>query len=435
MKLSRLLISTTLGVVTLVVIILAAKLAYNQYRVTELTLATASKQGDYYAFGQALATVVQRHYPRLRLRVLETKGSRENMQLLARNQVQLAIVQSDTPGDGAVRSIAALFPEVFHLLAKPRSGIETVPDLKGKRIALMPKGSGSYTFFWLLMQHYGISPKEIQTTALPPDLASEQFQQGRFDALFRSIALGSQSMRSLIQSTNATLVPIDQVPALQLEPSTAYIEPIQLPRGAYSGNPATPAQPLPAASVQAMFLSHKSVDDSVINSLMASLYEHRNELVSLTPRATTIAEPKAREGLGLPLHPAARLYYNQDQPSFLEQYAEAMGFLLSLGILSASAFWNLRNHFQNRQKNRGDRYNLQVLELTSKLNTIEDSAQLDEIQKKLFEIFQQAVEDLDNDRISAETFHAFSIPWQVAITSIRHRETLLQQQHFFRQLH
>jgi hypothetical protein len=59
---------------------------------------------------------------------------------------------------------------------------------------------------------------------------------------------------------------------------------------------------------------------------------------------------------------------------------------------------------------------------------------LDEIQEKLFDIFQQAVEDLDNDRISAETFHAFSIPWQVAITSIRHRETLLQQQHFLKQL-
>jgi hypothetical protein len=37
------------------------------------------------------------------------------------------------------------------------------------------------------------------------------------------------------------------------------------------------------------------------------------------------------------------------------------------------------------------------------------------------------VDDLDCDRITAEAFQAFAIPWQVAIASIRHQETVLQR--------
>jgi TRAP transporter TAXI family solute receptor len=425
MKLARLMVPVALGGITLFVIAFAGKLIYNQFQVQELTLATASRQGDYYTFGQALATVIHRHYPHLRIRVLETKGSRDNIEQLSKGQVHLAIAQSDTPGDASVRTIASLFPEVFHLLVQRNSDIQSIPDLRGKRVALMTKGSGSYTFFWELLQHYDLKSADLQATPLSPDAASEQFKQGQFDALFRSIALGSDSMRSLIQATNASLVPFDQVSALQLGAKTAYVEPIQIPRGTYRGNPATPPQHLPVAGVQAMLLSHESVSKALVYDITASLYEHRNELAALTPRATTITVPKPRGGLGLPLHPGANDYYNQDQPGFLEQYAEAMGFLLSAGILLLSAIWNLRNRLQKRQKNLGDRYNLQVLELAAHVNTLEDRAQIQALQLELFEIFQTVLDDFDHDRISAETFQAFAVTWQVVIASLRHREVIL----------
>ena len=33
--------------------------------------------------------------------------------------------------------------------------------------------------------------------------------------------------------------------------------------------------------------------------------------------------------------------------------------------------------------------------------------------------------DLDEDRISPESFQSFTFPWEVAITTIRHREMVL----------
>jgi uncharacterized protein len=427
MKLSKLLVPIALSGITGVVVTLAGKMIYDQYWIKQLTIATAGQQGEYYAFGQALAQVIQHNHRRIRIQVRETSGSRENMQLLATNQVQLAIVQSDTPGESSVRAIASLFPEVFHLIAQRNRQIRTIADLRGKRVALMPKGSGSYTFFWQVLQHYGLQKTELQTIALPPAQASEQFQRGQVDALFRSIALGNKEMRSLIQATDATLVSIDQVPALKLSLATPYLDTIQVPKGTYQGDPAIPAQDQTNAAVQAMLLTNTTVSDNVIRSITASLYEHRNELASLTPRAATITPPRPREGLGLPLHPAAQEYYNQDQPGFLQEYAEAMGFLLSITILTCSTLWNLKNRFLKRQKNRADAYNLQVLNLVTQINTTDNLQQLERLRHELFQIFKTVVDDLDCDRITAEAFQAFAIPWQVAIASIRHQETVLQR--------
>jgi TRAP transporter TAXI family solute receptor len=422
---TRFLVPLALGSIATLVLALAGKLIYTHYHVEQLTIATAAKGGEYHAFGQALSQVMTRHYPRLRVQVLETSGSRENVQLLAANKVQLAIAQSDTPKASSAQAIAALFPEVFYLIAARGSQIQAVTDLRGKRIALMPKESGSYKFFWQLIGHYGLSEKDVKATALPPDLAYTQFRQRQVDAVFRSIALGNQGVRELIQSTQATLVPIDQVAALQL--SLPYLTAIDIPKGTYQGNPATPPQNLPSASVQAILLTNAGVDSDIIYQITGSLYEYRNELADLTPRAATISPPAAGVGLGLPLHPGAQAYYHRDQPGFLEQYAEVMGFLLSVSLLLASTLWNLRSRFNMHRKNRVDAYNLQLLELIEQIDGIEDLEQLKSIQHQLSDLFRTVITDLDEDRISPQTFQAFSIPWEVAISSIRHRETVLMQ--------
>jgi TRAP transporter TAXI family solute receptor len=140
-----------------------------QQQVTELVIATGGKDGEYYAFAQAFATVVNRHQPKIRIAVLATEGSRQNLSLLDQRQVQLAIVQSDTTIQNSVQAVASLFPEVFHLIAQPNSGIRQVGDLHGKRVALMPKGSGSYNLFWSLSRHYGLTEADFAPVSLPPD--------------------------------------------------------------------------------------------------------------------------------------------------------------------------------------------------------------------------------------------------------------------------
>lgn len=394
-----------------------------QNRVYSLTLATAGKDGADYAFGQALAKVVARHQPKIQIKVLETEGSLQNMKLLEGEQAQLALVQNDTPVEPSVQAIASLFPEMFHLIAAANSDIQNVSDLKGKRVALMPKGSGSYALFWHLSEHYSLTEQDFEPVILPSKQAHAALRRGEVDALFRVIALGSATVTQHLQTTQDRLIPIDQVAALQL--SLPYLEATQIPKGTYNGAQPIPAADLPVVAVRAVLVTHRDVEQSVIHEITRILYEARTELVTQHPQAALIRLPESGRHLGMPLHPGAKAYYNQDRPSFIVQYAEAIGLLLSVSILGISSIWQLRLWLLMRQKNRADMYNLEILSLIDQVHITEDLEQLAAVRRHLFEIFHKVVVDLDEDRISPESFQSFTFPWEVAVTTIRHREMIL----------
>ena len=413
--------------IVLLSIILAGVFAVQWFRdynrVHSLTLATGEKNGEYYAFGQALAKVVARHCPQIKIEVLATEGSRLNLELLAEKKVQLAILQKDTPLTPSTEAISFLFSEMFHLIATQKSGIEKVSDLKGKRIALMPKGSGSYALFWPLSQHYGLTATDFQAVSLPPEQAHAALLQGKVDALFRVIALGNPAVSQLLQNSQTQLVPIGQGAAVQLfQPA---LEASQIPEGTYNGAIPIPGEDLPVVAVRAVLVAHEDIDQSVIYEITRLLFEARNELVKENPQTAMIHQPDSMRNLGLSFHPGAKAYFNQDKPSFIVEYAEPMGLLLSISVLCVSGIWQLRMWLQGRQKNRADFYNLEILKLIDQIHSIEDLEQLTAVRRYLFEIFEKVVVDLDKDRISPESFQSFTFPWEVAVTTIRHQEILL----------
>ena len=399
----------------------------DQNRVYTLTIATGGQNGEYYAFGQALSRVVAKHDSKIQIQVLETEGSRQNMQLLEQNQVQLAIVQSDTPMPASARAVAFLFPEMFHLIAAADADIDGVSDLKGKRIALMPEGSGSYALFWPLSKHYGLAKTDFESVILPPDRAMAALEQGKVDALFRTIALGNPAINKLLQTGKNRLVSLDQAKALQL--FVPALEASQIPKGTYNGAIPIPPEDLPVVAVRSVLVSRKTVDRAAIATLTRLVFEARNDLVKQHPQAATIRQPDSIQDLGLTFHPGAKAYYNEDKPNFIVQYAEPLGLLLSISILSVSGLWQLRLWLQGRQKNRADLYNLELLSLIDQIATVEDLEQLATIRHHLFDIFKKVVVDLDEDRLSPESFQSFTFPWEVAVTAIRHREMLLLNLH------
>lgn len=389
-----------------------------------LVLASGGKTGEYYAFSEAFATVVSRHYPQIQVQVVETDGSQQNMAMLRDNTAQLALVQSDTPVEPPVRAVALLFPEMFHLIVRREANIHSVADLRHKRVALMPKESGSYALFWPLAEHYDLTPQDLTALPMPPQQAHAALQAGQVDALFRVISLGNPAVKTLLTSGQTELLPIDQVDALRL--SLPYLDARVIPKGTYDGRLPIPAENLPVVAVNALLVAHEDVDADIVHLLTRTLYEYRNELVSLYPRAAMIRRSTSGDDLGLPLHPGAEAYYHQNEPEFFVQYAEPIGLLLSVTVLGVSSLWQFRLWLLGRQKNRADTYNLEILDLIDQINQAESVETLHSLRQQLLEILKRVVTDLDVDRISSESFESFTFPWEIASSMIRHRELLLR---------
>jgi TRAP-type uncharacterized transport system substrate-binding protein len=99
---------------SLVLIVAFAVHVINQRQgVHRLKIAAGSQQGESYRFSQLVAQMVTQDEPHIKIEVIETKGSEENIKLLEENKVQLATAQADIPVLPSARLVSYLFPDIF----------------------------------------------------------------------------------------------------------------------------------------------------------------------------------------------------------------------------------------------------------------------------------------------------------------------------------
>ena len=159
--------------------------------VTTLRFSTGSESGEYYDFAKALATVAEQRADGILIEVIPSAGAIENAERLASGAADIGLIQSDTQAATSVRAIASIFPEILHIVARTDSGVESVPDVAGKRVALMPTGSGGNAVFARIMAHYGMDDADYTVTHMTPADAMAALQAGQVDVLARVIALGN----------------------------------------------------------------------------------------------------------------------------------------------------------------------------------------------------------------------------------------------------
>ncbi|MBH8552010.1 TAXI family TRAP transporter solute-binding subunit [Nostocaceae cyanobacterium CENA357] len=404
-------------------IFLAVHFIIDLNQVHRLTIAAGSKQGESYILSQAIAQVIAKHEPKIQIQLLETKGTEENIQLLEDNKAQLATAQADIPTLPSARLICNLFSDAFQLIVTDKSGIQQVADLKGKRIALPPQGGGQYQSFWLLAQHYRLVPSDFTYKAISEKASDAAFRNQQVDAVFRVRPPGNQSIQELVQNSGGRLVPIDQAAAMKInEPA---IEPAFIPKGAYQGNPPIPATDLPTVTVQRTLLASKVVDGNIIRQVTSILYEYRQELTRKMSLAANISPPQTVGGTGLPLHRGATAYYDREKPNFIQENAEYLGLILTVVLLLGSWFWQLKAQIEKIQKNRGDDYNQDIVQLLKQIETCSNIDTLESIRAELLDKFEKVVESLDKDRITPESFQSFTFTWEAAMSAMRDRKIWL----------
>jgi len=394
--------------------------------VERLTITTGTEGGTYFAMGQVLAATLGEADPPIKARAVKSGGSAENARRVAINRDTLGLVQSNAPLFGDVKLIARLYPEVYHLLARNDAAITRVTDLAGKRVAVMPAGSGSNTAFYKVLEHYQVAPSEI--TAVPGTLEDglAALKAGEVDALFVIIALGNDTIAETIRGAEIQLLGLDQAQAMALfDPALTRIE---VPKGVYSGDAPVPSERINVLSVDALLVANSGLPDDVASAIVTLLFEQRQQMVKANRQAAFISEPTAQQRLTIGVHPGAESYYQRDRPPLVVEYAEPIGVAISVLVLLASGLWQARTWLSNARKNRADRYNLQIAALVDQAEQATSPDALEEVRRSLFAIFQEVIADLDSDRIDPGSLQSFSFVWDVAQTTLSQRQLLLSGQ-------
>eukprot|EP01034_Spumella_vulgaris_P004652 gene4652-5944_t len=157
-------------------------------------IGTGGTAGTYYPVGGMIANAVSQP-GKIVATAQASNGSLANVNAVAGGAMEAGFSQSDVAtwaftGTGAfegkpkvtdLRMIANLYPESIHLVVKKGSGIKTVADLKGKRVALDEPGSGTLINARMVLAAYGVKEADIKPEYIKPNQAGDKLKDGALD--------------------------------------------------------------------------------------------------------------------------------------------------------------------------------------------------------------------------------------------------------------
>ncbi len=253
---------------------------------------------------------------------VSSRGSVDNINAIASGLRNSGFAQSDVAywaytGTGTMagkppvkdlRAIAALFPEHIHLVALKDSGINSVADLKGKRVSLDEPGSGTYVDANMILEAAGLSKDDVQAEALKGGAASEALRNGKIDAFFVVAGYPTGSLVELASAASIKLVPIDGPAAKALTDKYGFFASSDIPAGTYKD-----VAGVTTVAVGAQWLTNAKEDDELIYQITKALWNDKTRKLLDVGHAKgkVITLQSALDGIGIPLHPGAERFYKE----------------------------------------------------------------------------------------------------------------------------
>lgn len=251
-----------------------------------------------------------------------SEGSVDNIQGILSGRFSSGFCQSDIaywaytgtgifagkPPKKDLRAIAALYPEDIQLIARADSGITDVRSLRGKRVSLDQKGSGSYANALKILQFYGVSESDLKVRYLKSAPAADAMIAGKLDAFFITAGYPTNAIVDLADRIKITLVPITGKEADAIIAKYPFYSKDTIPAGVYNGIGATKT-----LTVGAQWLTSAKQSEDLIYKITKALWNKstRRLLDIGNPKGASVTLKTALDGIGIPLHPGAARFYRE----------------------------------------------------------------------------------------------------------------------------
>ncbi|MEM1538034.1 MAG: TAXI family TRAP transporter solute-binding subunit [Candidatus Nezhaarchaeales archaeon] len=312
-------------VVIAIVIIAAAYFAYLAPKPVpgpkRFTIASGWVVGVYYPVAGAMSRIIYEHVPGMSLTVESSGASVANAKLIGSGAADFAILQNDIAYyayngilmfEGApiknMRGIAILYPEHIQIVARADAGIKSVSDLKGKRVAVGPLGSGTEVNARQILEVYGLTFDDLgKAERLSAEEASSYLKDGRVDAAFFTVGVGAAAISDVALLTPITLVPIEEAKIEALRAKYPYYFREVIPAGSYKGVD----KDVVTVAVYATLVCRGELSTDDVYTFTKAIFEHISTLHAAHARAKAISLEKAIIAMPIPLHPGAEKYYRE----------------------------------------------------------------------------------------------------------------------------
>ncbi len=296
-------------------------------------IGTGSTSGSYFPIGGIIASAISNPpgsrecdkggscgVPGLLAVAQSTQGPIENIALIAKGTLRSGLAQADLAywayhgtglyaGKGAVknlRAIASLYPEMVHIVVRADSDIQGIHDLKLRRVSLGEEGSGTLVNARAILKAYDMKELDVVPFYLQPGPAADLLGKDGIDAFFVNAGLPSQAVADLARKTRIRFLSLTGAEVAGLLKAYPFFSARIVPGGTYES-----VAGVETLGIGVQYLVAEETDEKLVYGITRALWHASTEKLweSVGSLGSSIRLKHALDGLGVPLHPGAALFY------------------------------------------------------------------------------------------------------------------------------
>jgi TRAP transporter TAXI family solute receptor len=290
-----------------------------------LSIATGGTGGVYYPYGGALAQLVTDNVPGVQATAEVTGASVDNLKLMQLGRVDLAFTLVDTLAEavqgtgpfsdggavGSVRTLAVLYTNYTHVVARAGSGLTRVADLRGRVVSVGSPGSGTELVAERVLAAAGLDPRrDITRHALGVTESVGALKDGKLDAFFWSGGVPTPAIQDLAATPGIAIVFLPQddlLPLLQRDFGPRLYRPAAIPSGVYRGIDGETG----VIGVTNVLVGSSALDDETVYAIVKLMFDRKDALAAAHPEARHLEVPGSEDASPAPFHPGAVRYYRE----------------------------------------------------------------------------------------------------------------------------
>ena len=289
---------------------------------------TAGITGSFWATGGQVCNLVNKSRKKqghtLRCTVESTAGSVGNLRAIRAGDLDLIMAQSNLQyhsyngsgpfkKDGAhkdLRFVMSFTTNRQHVVTIKGNGINSIHDLRGKRVNTGNPGSGTEATSYMVLKYFGIDPKK--DLALDSKLTSREQAKalcdGKIDAFFYPTAVPVAAIEEAANNCDTNILSLKGPELDKLLAERDYFGPVKIPAGSYRGHD----KDIDTFGYAATLLTTKDLPEEIGYHLTKAVMNGLEKIKKTAPMFSLLNHKmSATFGKHVPYHPGAARYYKE----------------------------------------------------------------------------------------------------------------------------
>jgi TRAP transporter TAXI family solute receptor len=208
-----------------------------------------------------------------------------------------------------LRSVFSLYAESLTVIVRKDIGINSFEQIKGKRIAVGPPGSGQRILFDAMIAAEGWRQQDAGSLSDATDgTAVSAFCNGVVDVVVMMTHHPAPFVQDMLGRCAGRFLPVVGPPVAKVLKDRPYYAASVIPADAYPGQ----TQDTPTLGVRATLVTDERVPADIVYALVKSVFDNLDQFMAQHPGLAGLKrEEMVKAALSAPLHEGAKRYFRE----------------------------------------------------------------------------------------------------------------------------